>query len=173
MKYKSDSSKRTRKTHHPQFFWNFYPNIKKFSPEIRIFSVQNDHSGSKMTQINQKSTKFWPKKWIFGSRWALISILSAKTDSTQKNNRGKWYLLDMSHYIKDTRAVQSFLKSTFSKNHKSQRLSFYGTDGGLFCIYKGYTKNFNRNSKIGSWSQLTLIVCLLPLLTSDMHVTAA
>ena len=53
---------RTRKTHHPQKFWNFYPNITKFSPEKRNFSVQNDHSGAKMTQINQILTKkldFW------------------------------------------------------------------------------------------------------------------
>lgn len=80
----------------------------------------------------------------------------------------------MSPGIKHTSTLQRFFFETFSKNHKSQPVNFlWGTDEGLFSIYKEHTKNFNRNSKIGSWSQLPLIVCFCHLVTSYKHATAA
>ena len=105
--------KNKHKKKHPHKFWKNFSISSKIRPEIRFFRFKNDHFGTR----SPKWPKFGPKKWISSSRSTLISILMAKSDSTQNFDRGKCYLLGMSPYINDTRALQSFFKSTFSKNH--------------------------------------------------------
>ena len=123
--------KNKHKKKHPHKFWKKFSISSKIRPEIRFFRFKNDYFGTR----SPKWPKFGPKKWISSSRSTLISILMAKSDSTQNFDRGKCYLLGMSPYINDTRALQSFFKSTFSKNHKSQRLTSYGEQMVDFSVY--------------------------------------